>query len=79
MKKKAVDYDKYVAKNKLKYLAKLSKLWLGYSGRIGRMKPRSPLESEMLIRLDEARRDRMLKSGELKILGPRCWAIKVFK
>lgn len=75
--KKVVNYNQYVAKNKLKFLAKLSELWIESASRIGRMRPRNPTESKMLIKLDELRKKRMLKSGELKILGPRTWRLKI--
>lgn len=77
--KKIVNYDKYVAKNKLKFLAKLSELWLKYTSRIGRSRPRSSMENQLLFKLDELRKKNMLKKGELQMLGPRLWKLKVFE
>jgi hypothetical protein len=77
--KKIVNYDKYVTKNKLKFLSKFYDLWVKYTSRVGRMRPRSSIESRILIKLDEIRKRKMIQSGGLKMLGPRLWKLKVFE
>ena len=70
---KPVNYDEYRRQNQGRYLRCLAALEERYQGRTARQRPRDPEEERLLLRLDIARRDRLLASGELEQLGPRHW------
>jgi hypothetical protein len=36
-------------------------------------RPRDPEKERILIRLEKARRDRLIRSGKIEIIGPRKW------
>ncbi len=40
-------------------------------------RPRDPEKEKILIRLEKARRQRMIESGKIEILGPRHWRWRI--
>ena len=70
MKTRVFYFDKYVKRR-----AKLFKFSRELAGeqeeRLGRERPREPKKEQLLHRLIKLRREQLLKSGELKIIGPR--------
>ncbi|MGB9612818.1 MAG: hypothetical protein ACPL4K_01395 [Candidatus Margulisiibacteriota bacterium] len=77
MKKRTFDFDKYVKTNRLKFFRNLKEFEEESKVRLVRERPRDPVEERLLIQLDKNRMEQMLKSGELKILGPRTWRLKI--
>lgn len=77
MKKRVFEFDKYVKANRLKFFKTLRELEEEYKVRLVRERPRNPIEERLLMQLDKNRMEKMLKRGELKILGPRTWRLKV--
>lgn len=77
MKKRIFDFDKYVKAKRLKFFKSLRELEGELKVRLARERPRDPVEERLLMQLDKNRMEQMLKSGELKILGPRTWRLKI--
>ncbi len=75
-----MNLDEYVARHS----AASRQLWLEAEGaarrphRNVRRRPRSPEESEILTRLGQARLTRAVSTGELVVLGPRRYRLRVF-
>ncbi len=75
-----IDFDEYVVVHK----AASRRIWLeAEAARRGahrnvRRRPRSPEECEILTRLARARLARALSSGELVVVGPRRYRLRVF-
>ena len=70
-----VNFDEYYKANKSRlFHQRIESLNQQPTGeRRVRNRPRDPEKQELLIQLDLKRWERMLASGELEELGPRCW------
>ena len=77
MKKRVFEFDKYVKTKRLKFFKSLRELEEESTVRLVRERPRNPIEERLIMQLDKNRMEKMLKSGELKILGPRTWRLKI--
>lgn len=77
MKKRVFELDGYLKNNRAKFFKNLVELENEYDRRLVRERPRDPTEERLINRLDKNRMDQMLKSGDLKILGPRTWRLKI--
>ena len=83
MKGRSYDYEAFRRDNR----DKLSKLWLEQgayratcsSPRPVRRRPRDPVEIEVLTHLAKVRLEQALATGELVILGPRRYRLRVFE
>ena len=71
------EYDRYVQENKARYLRAYLERESQLSRRAVRSRPRDPVESALLDRLALESWRRAGATGELEILGPRRFCLRV--
>lgn len=73
---KSIDYEDWKKQRRGKFLISVG-VENSLGGRRPGMRPRDPEKERILIRLEMARRQRLIDSGKLRILGPRLWQWRI--
>lgn len=69
---RTIDYEEWKRRRQARFAAAV-KAEDRVGGRKPGNRPRDPEKERVLIRLERARRQRLLASGKLRIVGPRLW------
>ena len=73
---KRIDYREW-KKRKSEMFDKLLELENTFQGRAVGRRPRDPEKERILTEMDRNRRNRLIESGKLQIVGPRHWKWRI--